>query len=101
MRGTTLKRALTNAFALVFVAVGLPAFLELGLLSASVVMPLASLSIFLVSDLAADSFSGPLNGMDRRRFLLASGGALGALALAGCDSMGPKAAQPLLKFAER
>jgi hypothetical protein len=73
MRGTTLKRALTNAFALVFVAVGLPAFLGLGLLSASVVTPLASLSIFLVSDLAADSFSGPLAGMDRSRLLLRFG----------------------------
>jgi DMSO/TMAO reductase YedYZ molybdopterin-dependent catalytic subunit len=40
-------------------------------------------------------------GIDRRRFLLASGGAMGALFLAACDSMGPESAKPLLKFAER
>jgi len=39
--------------------------------------------------------------IDRRRFLLASGGAIGALALAACDSMGPRSAKPLLEFAER
>ena len=39
-------------------------------------------------------------GIDRRRFLAASGGALGAMLLAACDSMGPKSAKPLLKFAE-
>ena len=38
-------------------------------------------------------------GVDRRRFLAASGGALGALLLAACDSMGPRAAKPLLTFA--
>jgi DMSO/TMAO reductase YedYZ molybdopterin-dependent catalytic subunit len=40
-------------------------------------------------------------GIDRRRFLAASGGALGALVLAACDSMGPRSAASLLKFAER
>jgi DMSO/TMAO reductase YedYZ molybdopterin-dependent catalytic subunit len=40
-------------------------------------------------------------GIDRRRFLLASGGALGALALAACDSMGPASAKSLLQYAER
>ncbi|HEX8945580.1 MAG TPA: molybdopterin-dependent oxidoreductase [Gemmatimonadaceae bacterium] len=40
-------------------------------------------------------------GVDRRRFLAASGGALGALVLAACDSMGPRSASSLLKFAER
>jgi DMSO/TMAO reductase YedYZ molybdopterin-dependent catalytic subunit len=40
-------------------------------------------------------------GIDRRRFLAASGGALGALVLAACDSMGPKSAKGLLKFAEQ
>ncbi|MGH7619752.1 MAG: molybdopterin-dependent oxidoreductase [Gemmatimonadaceae bacterium] len=40
-------------------------------------------------------------GIDRRKFLLASGGAVGALFLAACDSMGPQAAAGLLKFAER
>ncbi len=40
-------------------------------------------------------------GIDRRRFLLAGGGAIGALALAACDSLGPPSAQGLLKFAER
>ena len=40
-------------------------------------------------------------GIDRRRFLAASGGALGALFLAACDSQGPKSAQTMLKFAER
>jgi DMSO/TMAO reductase YedYZ molybdopterin-dependent catalytic subunit len=39
--------------------------------------------------------------IDRRRFLMASGGALGAAFLAACDSMGPKSATRLLKFAER
>lgn len=39
-------------------------------------------------------------GIDRRRFLAASGGVLGALLLAACDSEGPKGAQSLLKFAE-
>jgi hypothetical protein len=59
--------------AVCFVAIGLPAFLGTGLLSASVVMPLASLSIFLVSDLVADSFSRPLDGMDRGRFTMRAG----------------------------
>ena len=39
-------------------------------------------------------------GIDRRRFLMASGGSLGALFLAACDSVGPKSATKLLKFAE-
>src|SRR5258705_2792792 len=39
-------------------------------------------------------------GIDRRRFLIASGGAAGAMFLAACDSVGPKSAQPLLRFAE-
>lgn len=39
--------------------------------------------------------------IDRRRFLMAGGGALGAAVLAACDSMGPKSATRLLKFAER
>jgi DMSO/TMAO reductase YedYZ molybdopterin-dependent catalytic subunit len=39
-------------------------------------------------------------GIDRRRFLMASGGSLGALLLAACDSAGPKSATKLLKFAE-
>lgn len=39
-------------------------------------------------------------GIDRRRFLAASGGAIGALFLAACDSQGPKSAQRILKFAE-
>jgi DMSO/TMAO reductase YedYZ molybdopterin-dependent catalytic subunit len=39
-------------------------------------------------------------GIDRRRFLVASGGTLGALFLAACDSQGPRSAQGLLKFAE-
>ena len=40
-------------------------------------------------------------GIDRRRFLMASGGALGAMVLAACDSMGPRSASALLDFAER
>ncbi|HTE47740.1 MAG TPA: hypothetical protein VK636_21030, partial [Gemmatimonadaceae bacterium] len=40
-------------------------------------------------------------GVDRRRFLAASGSALGALILAACDAQGPKSAQALLRFAER
>jgi len=39
-------------------------------------------------------------GVDRRRFLTAAGASLGALVLAACDSMGPRSAQGLLKFAE-
>src|SRR4051794_879076 len=39
-------------------------------------------------------------GIDRRRFLAAAGGAMGAAFLAACDSQGPKAAQSLLKIAE-
>jgi DMSO/TMAO reductase YedYZ molybdopterin-dependent catalytic subunit len=40
-------------------------------------------------------------GIDRRRFLAASGGALGAMVLAACDSVGPRSAASLLKFAEQ
>jgi DMSO/TMAO reductase YedYZ molybdopterin-dependent catalytic subunit len=40
-------------------------------------------------------------GIDRRHFLLAGGGALGAMALSACDSLGPRSAQGLLKLAER
>jgi DMSO/TMAO reductase YedYZ molybdopterin-dependent catalytic subunit len=40
-------------------------------------------------------------GIDRRRFLLASGGAIGAMAMAACDSLGPRSAQGLLELAER
>jgi DMSO/TMAO reductase YedYZ molybdopterin-dependent catalytic subunit len=39
--------------------------------------------------------------VDRRRFLLAGGGSLAAAVLAACDSRGPRAAQPLLRYAER
>lgn len=39
--------------------------------------------------------------LDRRRFLEFAGGALGSALLAACDSEGPRAAQPLLRFAER
>jgi DMSO/TMAO reductase YedYZ molybdopterin-dependent catalytic subunit len=40
-------------------------------------------------------------GVDRRRFLLAAGSAIGALALSACDSNGPRSAKHLLTFAER
>jgi DMSO/TMAO reductase YedYZ molybdopterin-dependent catalytic subunit len=40
-------------------------------------------------------------GIDRRRFLLAGGGALAAAALAACNSEGPRSAKGLLMFAER
>jgi hypothetical protein len=50
-----MRRWLLNVLAIACVSLGLPAFLGLGLLSALIVIPLASLSIFLVSDLAADS----------------------------------------------
>jgi hypothetical protein len=59
-----MRRLLLNALAIAFVAFGLPAFLGLGLLSALVVIPLACLSIFLVADLAADSFAS----LDARNF---------------------------------
>jgi DMSO/TMAO reductase YedYZ molybdopterin-dependent catalytic subunit len=39
-------------------------------------------------------------GIDRRRFLVAAGASLSALALAACDSMGPRSAKSILKFAE-
>jgi DMSO/TMAO reductase YedYZ molybdopterin-dependent catalytic subunit len=39
-------------------------------------------------------------GIDRRRFLTASGGALSTLFIAACNSQGPEAAQKLLNFAE-
>ena len=35
-------------------------------------------------------------GVDRRAFLAAGAGGLTALALAGCNSSGPKAAEPIL-----
>lgn len=40
-------------------------------------------------------------GMDRRKFLLASGSALSAAMMAACDSKGPAGARPLLRWAER
>jgi len=40
-------------------------------------------------------------GLDRRRFLAAACGSLGALFLAACDSHGPAKARALLAFAER
>ena len=40
-------------------------------------------------------------GIDRRRFLEMSAGAVGSLVLAACDSQGPAAAQKLLRVAER
>lgn len=40
-------------------------------------------------------------GVDRRRFLLAAGGSLGALAVSACDSRGPEEARALLRLAER
>jgi heme/copper-type cytochrome/quinol oxidase subunit 3 len=55
-----------NTFAIAFIAIGLPAFLGLGLTSALVAIPLATLSIFLVADLVADSFST----LHRGNFLL-------------------------------
>jgi hypothetical protein len=60
-----MRRLLLNALAIAFVAFGLPAFLGLGLLSALIVIPLACLSIFLVADLAADSFAS----LDARNFV--------------------------------
>src|SRR5579872_5691612 len=40
-------------------------------------------------------------GLDRRRFILAASGALGALVSTACDSMGPSGARSILDFAER
>ncbi len=42
-----------------------------------------------------------IGGIDRREFLLRSGGLVSAAFLAACDSRGPKAADKLLKYAER
>ncbi|HXT15977.1 MAG TPA: molybdopterin-dependent oxidoreductase [Gemmatimonadaceae bacterium] len=39
-------------------------------------------------------------GLDRRRFFEVAAGALGATLLAACDSMGPRSAKGVLKFAE-
>jgi len=39
-------------------------------------------------------------GIDRRRFLMAATGAMGASFLAACDSMGPRSAKRILEFAE-
>jgi DMSO/TMAO reductase YedYZ molybdopterin-dependent catalytic subunit len=39
--------------------------------------------------------------LDRRRFLLAGGGTIGAAFLAACGSRGPKSAQRILNYAER
>jgi hypothetical protein len=58
-------RLLLNGLAIAFVAFGLPAFLGLGLLSAVVIIPLACLSVFLVADLAANSFAS----LDGRNFV--------------------------------
>jgi hypothetical protein len=60
-----MRRWLLNGLAIAFVAFGLPAFLGLGLLSALVVIPLTCLSVFLVADLAADSFAS----LDTRNFV--------------------------------
>jgi len=60
-----MRRFSLNALTIAFVAFGLPAFLGLGLLSALVVIPLACLSVFLVADLAADSFAS----LDARNFV--------------------------------
>lgn len=42
-----------------------------------------------------------INGVDRRDFLVRGGVALSAALLAACNSRGPKAADKLLKYAER
>jgi len=42
-----------------------------------------------------------IGGIDRREFLTWSGGLVSAAFLAACDSRGPKAADKLLKYAER
>lgn len=42
-----------------------------------------------------------IGGIDRREFLTLSGGIVSAAFLAACDSRGPKAADKLLKYAER
>jgi DMSO/TMAO reductase YedYZ molybdopterin-dependent catalytic subunit len=42
-----------------------------------------------------------INGLDRRDFLARGGAALSAALLAACNSRGPKAADKLLKYAER
>jgi len=40
-------------------------------------------------------------GLDRRRFIVAATGALGALVASACDSMGPAGAKSVLELAER
>ncbi|PYO78101.1 MAG: molybdopterin-binding protein [Gemmatimonadetes bacterium] len=42
-----------------------------------------------------------INGIDRRDFLIRGSGIISAVLLAACDSRGPKAADKLLKYAER
>jgi DMSO/TMAO reductase YedYZ molybdopterin-dependent catalytic subunit len=42
-----------------------------------------------------------MNPINRRRFLYLGAGSLSAAMLAACDSQGPKAARPALKWAER
>ena len=54
----------------------------------------------IVAPVSGRSHPAERIGLDRRRFLAASGGALGAMLLAACDSMGPRSAKPLLEFAE-
>jgi len=42
-----------------------------------------------------------IDGIDRRDFLIRGSGLISAAMLAACDSRGPKAADRLLKYAER
>jgi len=69
MARETKRRVFSNALAILLVSIGLPLFLGLGLLSASVIIPLASLSVFLVADLVADSFAGQPVGLDSRKLI--------------------------------
>jgi hypothetical protein len=62
-----MRRWLLNALAIAFVAFGLPAFLGLGLLSSTIVIPLACLSVFLVADLIADSYASLSTGNFARK----------------------------------
>jgi hypothetical protein len=86
--GGSRRQAILNVLAIAMIALGLPWIMGPEFLRALVLIPLACLSVFLVADMVADSFSGPAGSLDMRESLCRAAACILAGWTAGLTTVG-------------